>query len=560
MNNSASKKVALSERIPSALRTGAFALIATIGLTACGPESDVVLIEPETGGGPATLRLINTDQYINTISHIFGDSLSLNVNFPPLQRYDGLLANSASSVGVTASQLEQFQRAGASVASQVVAPSRRDFLFNCEPTDINAPDPACASEFLSEVGRLLYRRPLSPEQLESVVNNANNASESLKSFYSGIEAALEGMLLSPEVLFITEIAEPDPELPGRERLDSFSFATRMSFLLWNASPDDQLLTAAANGALYTEEGLHLELERMLASPRLEEGMRAFFNDMMAFSEFDSLAKDQEIYPFFTGVTLEDAREQTLRTITNHLITEGRDYRDLYTTRKTFMSPALASLYKLPSQPGWTPYEFPENSPRLGLLTQTSFLAGHSHPGRTSPTARGTALREILLCQKVPSPPGDVDFSAIENPDASYPTQRARVNAHLAVPTCAGCHRITDPMGLALENFDGAGRFRTTENGNPIDTSGMLDGVEFDDPIGLAFALRDNPALPACLVKRLYTYGTGTTTDAEDRALLDFYLERFAEEGYKLPELLRTMVLSTAFSRLEEPFVLETAQR
>src|SRR5690606_32367323 len=135
----------------------------------------------------------------------------------------------------------------------------------------------------------------------------------LGDFYTGIETALEGMLMSPETLFIAERTEVDPENPERERLDAYSLASRMSFLLWNAAPDKTLLDAADDGSLHTQEGLSQQLERMLASPRLEDGMRAFFDDMMAFSEFDSIAKDQEIYPFFTGVTLSDAREQTLRT-------------------------------------------------------------------------------------------------------------------------------------------------------------------------------------------------------------------------------------------------------
>lgn len=541
------------------LRNAALAIAAAIGITACSSDSELSLVEPDTGGGPATMRLVDTQQYINTMSNIFGNSLNLNVNFPPLQRNDGMLANSAATVGVTASQLEQFQRAAASIASQVVAPSRRAFLFHCVPADETLPDSACAREFLGDVGYLLYRRPLTDEQLSAALASADNAAETLGSFYSGIEIALEGLLISPETLFITERTEPDPENPGRERLDAFSLASRLSYLLWNSAPNSELLEAAANGSLHTLEGLNHQLERMLESSRLEDGMRAFFDDMMGFSEFNSIAKDQEIYPFFTGVTLSDAREQTLRTIIDHLITEKKDYRDLYTTRKTFMSPALASLNKLPAQQGWAPYEFPKGSPRLGLLTHTSFLAGHSHPGRTSPTARGTALREILLCQKVPTPPANVDFSAIENPDASYPTQRERVAQHLENPSCAGCHRITDPVGLALENFDGAGRFRLQENGVPIDTTGQLDGTEFTDPIGLAYALRDNPALPACLVERLYTYGMGTTTDAEDRPLLDFYLESFKNNGYRLPDMLRTLVKSKAFSHIEPPFQLEVSQ-
>src|SRR5690606_5742325 len=133
------------------------------------------------------------------------------------------------------------------------------------------------------------------------------------------------------------------------------------------------------------------------------------------------------YPEFTSVTAEDAREQTLRTLVDHLLVQDGDYRDLFTTRSTFMSRALAIIYGVPvTAPGWTPYTFEAGGPRAGLLTHVSFLSLHGHPGRSSVTLRGMALREIFLCQTVPEPPPGVDFSVVSNPDAHYPTQRQRV--------------------------------------------------------------------------------------------------------------------------------------
>jgi hypothetical protein len=312
-----------------------------------------------------------------------------------------------------------------------------------------------------------------------------------------------------------------------------------------------VLKAAEQGDLDSDRGLRKMVDAMIASPRLEDGMRAFFDDMLGFDDFDALSKDPTVYPFFTGATATDAREQTLRTIVDHLITKNEDYRDLFTTRETFMSPALAPLYQIPASRGWTEYEFPEDSPRQGLLTQVSFTALHSHPGRSSPTLRGKSLREHLLCQIVPPPPPNVDFGKLENPDAHYKTQRERVAVHLEDPACAGCHKITDPMGLALEHFDGAGRFRTAENGAIIDTKGDLDGVPFDDAVGLGKALRDNPSLPGCLVDRLYSYGSGGAAKPTDRSLMKFYTAEFAESGYKLPDLLRIISTSETFQHVSE---------
>ena len=287
--------------------------------------------------------------------------------------------------------------------------------------------------------------------------------------------------------------------------------------------------------------------------------------MLVFDEFKTLAKDPTIYPEFTSVTAQDAREQTLRTIIDHTLNQGKDYRDLFTSRSTYMSPALAILYGVPAQPGWTPYTFPEDSPRAGLLTQVSFLALTSHPGRSSVTLRGMALRERFLCQTVPEPPPGIDFSVLTNPDAHYPTQRMRVAAHLETPSCAGCHRITDPIGLSLEQFDGAGAYRLTENGAPIDATGSLDGFEFDGAIGLGEALSQNPELPRCLVRRVYSYATGGPPDNDARPALSYFNEEFAAQGYQLRNLLRTIALSKAFSLInnsasEEERLLEMASR
>jgi hypothetical protein len=247
-------------------------------------------------------------------------------------------------------------------------------------------------------------------------------------------------------------------------------------------------------------------------------MRAFFDDMFDFEKMSTLSKDALVYPAFTGLTAEDAREQTLRTIVDHLIAKKGDYRDLYTTRTTFLSPPLAALYQLPTAKGWVEYKFPENSQRSGLLTHISFLSAHSHP--------------------------------LENPKSEHKTQRDRVSFHLENPVCAGCHRITDPIGLAMENFDGSGRYRTTERGATIDPSGNLDGKKFSDVVGLAQALHDHPSLTSCLVKRVYSYGTGSQTTNDDAEVLKFLNARFESAGYRVPDLLRTIALSKSFAEFK----------
>src|SRR5262249_53056631 len=155
--------------------------------------------------------------------------------------------------------------------------------------------------------------------------------------------------------------EPDPARPGRKRLDVYSYASRLSFFLWNAAPDGWLLKAAQTGELNTEKGRARVVDMMLGSPRVEAGVRAFFDDMLNFDAFDNLAKDASAYPLETGQTLSDAREQTLRTIYDQLVVKKRDYRDLFTTRETFMSPALGAIYHVATGPSWIPYTFPDDS-------------------------------------------------------------------------------------------------------------------------------------------------------------------------------------------------------
>ncbi|HVF15795.1 MAG TPA: DUF1592 domain-containing protein, partial [Steroidobacteraceae bacterium] len=509
----------------------------------------------EESDSPLRARLISGTQYSRTIANIFGEDISAAVAspLPPFTRTDGLLATGAASIGMTSDQLQQLQQAATTIATKAVDEDHREFLVPCKPASAKAADDACATEFIKSTGRLLYRRPLPPERLESLVRDAGTASNQLKDFYAGLSSVLEGMLVSPQMLFIVETPEPDPENSGRQRLDAYSLASRLSFFLWNSAPDDALLSAAESGEIQTRKGRERIVDTMLKSSRVEHGVRAFFEDLLAFDKFDTLAKDPTAYPDVTGSTLADAREQTLRTIVDHLITKKADYRDLFTTRDTFMSMNLAVTYGIPAVDGWVPYEFPEDSNRVGLLTHVSFLASHAHPARSSPTLRGKALRELLLCQKVPPPPPNVDFSSVEDPDASLKTARERLNVHSSNPSCAGCHLITDPMGLALENFDGAGHYRETEDGAALDTTGDLDGTEFKDVKGLSQALRDHPMLSACLVKRMYSFGVGGPVSmSTDRQILAYLRERFTEQGYKVPELLREIALSTAFSQVREP--------
>ena len=525
--------------------------LALSALAGCSDPQSAESAEQQSAGSPLRTRLLTADQYANSIAQLFGEDIAESIlpPIPPMARTDGLLASGSAFVGVTSDQVSQIQQTAASIAAQVVDQDHRDFLIPCSPEETEAADTSCAALFLEETGRLLFRRPLSYSRLSDLVHVADYAAEQTGDFYDGLALALEAMLISPDFIFIVDRAEADPDAPSQQRLDAYSLASRLSFLLWNAPPDSVLLQEAEAGILYTQQGLAGAVDRMLVSARLESGVRAFFDDLMAFDEFNSLAKDPLVYPMVTGTTLEHAREQTLRTIVDHLVARQADYRDLFTTRQTFMSLQLAAVYDTPAGQGWVPFEFEEEGPRLGLLTHVSFLAANSHSVRSSPTLRGKALRETFLCQRVPDPPPDVDFSSLEEAEDAA-TAKERLAVHNTNPSCAGCHLITDPMGLSLENFDGAGRFRETENGAPLDIAGELDGIFYEDIAGLAHATRNHPKLSACLINRLYAYGTGGPVSLrEDRDTLAEFEARFAKNGYQLSTLLRDIALSDAFSRV-----------
>lgn len=498
---------------------------------------------------PVSIRLISAQQYANTIRDVFGLPFQSR-RFAPVRRVEGLVTVGSGTAVVTAGALDLLDVAAREVAAQVVALENRHALIPCKPQDATLADDACAAQFFTRAGRALLRRSLAPEEVAGYVALARQGALESKSFYTGIATGLASLLVDPEFLYFVMSAEPDPDRPGQYRLDGRSKAMRLSLLMWNTAPDEALLQAAERGELHTRAGLKRQVERMAKSPRLQDGVRAFFDDMLVLEKFDNLAKDGTIYPAYTLKVRDDAREQALRTIVDHVVVRDQDYRDLFESRRTFLTPELAVLYgvSIPAAGShdWVPYEFPPDDPRAGLLTQIAFLSAYSHPGRTSPTQRGRALREAFMCQKVQDPPGNVDFSLIEDPNAVFHTARERLAAHNNEPTCAGCHKVTDPIGLTLEHFDGAGQFRLKEGGVLIDTTGELDGVEYSDARGLAKAVRNNPAVVSCLVSRVYQYGLARPVTKEDEPTLARIGRQFAADGYRFVALMKSLALDEAF--------------
>ena len=432
------------------LAAGALASIPMIGAGVAADDSSAGLT-----GGPLVMRRLTEAQYRNTIKDIFGD-VTLGGRFEPDTRDGMLIAVGASKATITPGGFEQYDAMAMGIAGQVVSPQRRKEYMPCKPASETAPDDACARTFLTKVGSFLYRRPLTEQEITDKLKIAQVGTTQAKTFYFGLQLALARLLDSPQFLFVQEQAVPDPSRPGGLKLSPQSMATRLSLLIWGSSPDPELLNAATKGDLATPDGLAKQVDRMLASSRAQTGARAYFADMLEFDQFGALSKDAGLYPNYSADVGKQAQEQALRTIVDLLITQNGDYRDIFTTNKTFLTPMLASAYGVPFRMEWGDFQdwqavtLPASMPQAGILTQIGFDALHSSSGKTSPTLRGKAIRELFLCQDIPPPPPDVDFSKFANADGNKVSVRQAIEAHHANPACAGCHNLMDPIGTALK--------------------------------------------------------------------------------------------------------------
>lgn len=531
-------------------RVFAGALILAALPAAAGPEPVAsVASEPQAAAALPGVRRLNEVQYGRAIEQAFGPGIKVPGRFDPPLRDHGLMAIGATRVTVSPAGLEQYELRARLIAHDAMAAGR--VKIPCQPA-AGAVDQACARLVLNHYGRLLYRRPLSQQEADSVVVLASEEARRTGSFANGLELGLSRLMMSPYFIFRVERSDKGG------RLDGWSLASRISFLLWDAPPDEALLDAVARGDMADPQKRTAQIDRMIASPRFEQGVRAFFFDMFGYEQFAGLVKDQAIYPKFNSDLVKDAQEQTLRTVVDLLLTKRGDYRDLFTTRQTFMNRNLAALYRVPVSAeavgGWAPYAFPANEPRAGILSLAAFLMlDPTHEGKSSPTIRGKTVRELLLCQQVPAPPPNVNFSIVQ--DDTNPllkTARQRLIAHQENPVCKGCHAITDPIGLSLENYDALGSYRSQEHGALIDASGSFMGKPYSGLTGLTSLLRDDPQVPACAVQRVFEYGVGRESENGDSNWLSYTNSAFANAGYRLPALMRLVASSEAFASASAP--------
>ena len=527
-----------------------FALFLLALGTAAAAAADAPAAAP--GARLSGMRRLSETEYRNSIADIFGPGIEVQGRFEPDRRVGGLLSASSAILSITPAGFEAYAKMADAIAAQVVDAKHRAALVACKPADPKAADDACAGQVIARYGLMLFRRPLTPAESTSRIALAHAIALKTGDFHTGLRYGLASLLAAPDFLFRTEYAVAEAD--GKSwTLDAYSRASRLSYLLWDSTPDAELLQAAANGDLGRPEGVTRQVDRLMASPRLTTGMRAFYAD---FLELDTqVVKDATFYPKYNDAIAVSAREETLHSMLDLTLVRQEDLRDLLTSRKTYINRPLAAVYGVPYNfdSDWVPYEFAADSGRSGILTQVTFLSLFSHPNRSSPTKRGVALMDIFLCQPTPNPPANVDFSIVNDiGNPSLKTVRQRLLAHATNPTCAACHTRSDPIGLALENFDSIGQYRTSENGDLIDASSALQGKSFVGATGLGLALHDNPNFPVCFARKMFAYGTGANAALVTPPVYRSFVTAFTAGNYRVPALIKAITASPQFFSVSPP--------
>ena len=439
-------------------------------------------------------------------------------------------------------------------------PSRR-VIFSCRPPTAAVPsgpeETACAREILSHRGRLAFRRPLTAGDLEMLLGFFHSGRID-GDFDAGVEMALRRMLVSPDFLFRRE-RDPDRLAPGTPyQIADLELASRLSFFLWSTIPDDELLTVAERGNLRRPGVLEEQVARMLADPRARTLVDNFGGQWLYLRNMALVSPDPYAFADFDA-NLRGAMAREMELFLDSQIREDHGVRELLTSDQTFVNQRLAEHYGVPNIYGNHFRRITlqgDLSPRRGLLGKGSLLTVTSYAHRTSPVVRGKWLLENVLGSPPPPPPPDVP-TLTENDDTDEPPKsvRARLEAHRASPACAACHRVMDPLGFALENFDGIGRWRTTsEAGTPIDASGQLaDGTPVDGPRSLATALLRRPEnFVTTVTEKLLTFALGRGVEYYDASAVRRIVREAAAEDYRWSALIVGIAQSVPFQMRRGP--------
>jgi uncharacterized protein DUF1592/uncharacterized protein DUF1588/uncharacterized protein DUF1587/uncharacterized protein DUF1585/uncharacterized protein DUF1595/cytochrome c len=423
----------------------------------------------------------------------------------------------------------------------------RERIFLCHPSAA-AEQEACAKRILTNLAHHAYRRPVRDGDMTQLLALYKEGAKS-GAFESGVRLALQKILVSPDFLFRAEV-DPPGAAPGTVyKISDIELASRLSFFLWSSIPDDQLLSVAESGRLSDPAVLQAQVKRMLLDSRSQALVKNFAGQWLYLRNIARISPDQTTFPNFDE-NLRDALAKETELLIESQVREDRPVTDLLTTDYTFLNQRLAEHYGIKGIYGSEFRRVKLDDPnRYGLLGQASILAVTSYPNRTAPTIRGKWVLEQLLGSPPPPPPPNVP-SLKDDATAQQMTMRQRMEQHRANPTCAACHKMMDPLGFALENFDGLGNWRvsTAPGSGPIDASGTTpDGTAFNGPAGLRDVLmKKQDMFVENFTERLMTYALGRGVEEYDYAALRKISREAAADNQKWSSVILGIVKSTPF--------------
>jgi hypothetical protein len=424
-------------------------------------------------------------------------------------------------------------------------PSRRR-IFTCHPAKESEELP-CAKQVISTLARRAYRRPVSDSDLEILLSFYQKG-RNKGSFDAGIETALRLILTDPKFLYRME---PDPAnaIPGSiNRITDLELASRLSFFLWSSVPDDELLTVATQGKLKDPAILQQQVKRMLADPKAESLVTNFASEWLFLRNLQSVNPASEDFPNFDD-NLRQAFRQETEMFVGSVFHEDRNVLDLLTADYTFVNERLAKHYGIPNIYGSQFRRVPvAQDERRGLLGQGSILTVTSYPTRTSPVLRGKWILENIMGTPPPAPPPNVPALKESDEGGKVTTVRERLEEHRKNPTCATCHKVMDPLGFSLDNFDAIGQWRTKESGLPIDASGQLaDGTKISGIVDLRKALLQHPErFVGTMTEKLMTYALGRGLEYYDMPVVRGITRDVAKNNDRFSAIVMGIVNSTAF--------------